>query len=106
MEYHEMKELGIPVSCRSLAKRAKVGRSFAAKIINDIESGMVNFGTPERPNLPQGPGSKTLTPTDELVLLSVYYGNLKAVLTMYQWKLFHITGLFISKTTISHWLQT
>ena len=106
LEYYEVMEEGATITCRSLAKQAKVGRSYASKIINDIQNGSLSFGPTERDNIPQGAGSKTLTPPDELVLLSVYYQNPKAILAQYQWKLFQTSGKFVSRSTISRWLRS
>ena len=60
--YLQMVEERISVSVRSLAARAKVSKTFAAKIVNEMASGK-GIQTPSDPkqrNIARGAGSKTL----------------------------------------------
>ena len=44
MAYYEMIKVGTTISCRSLAETAKVGRTYAGRIIQEIENASILFG--------------------------------------------------------------
>ena len=109
LTYYEMRETGVEVTHRTLAAQARVGKTYAGVIIDEIQSGSISFGVFENEknnnNRMKGYGSKSLTPEDELVLLSVYYKNPKSLLSHYQTELLHTRGIFVSVSTISRWLR-
>ena len=107
MVYNQMIANNEPVSARSLAKKAGVGKTFANNIISEIKA----FGDVVQPpdakerDIPHGAGSKTLSLIEESVLLQVYYANPKSLLHHYQVALYQKTGTIVSKSTLSAWFR-
>lgn len=105
LKFFELLDDGEEVTVRLLARAAGVGKTYAATIIEEINDGTISFGvTNNNTNRPRGIGSKTLSPADELVLLSVYYDNPKALLSTYQGTLLS-HGTFVSTSTLSAWFR-
>mgnify|MGYP005855778119 CR=1 FL=1 len=105
LAYDQIVSDGKPVSARKLSEKAKVGKDFARKIMDEIE--LYGEVTPpmvaSEKDLPRGAGAKSLSFIDECVLLQVYYSNPKTLLRQYQSILFHQTGSAVSKTVLSDW---
>ena len=48
--YYEMLDEGIPVTQRALAERSMVGKTYAAKIIYEIQRGSIRMGVLNKQN--------------------------------------------------------
>ena len=106
LKYMELLEEEGRVTCRRLGEVACVGKTYASQVIQEVRARTVVLGTmrPEK-DIPRGIGSKTLTPDDELVLLSIYYDNPKALRITYQATLIQTTGTYVSLSTLSQWFK-
>ena len=85
--YYEMRDSGMEVTHRTLACHAKVGKTYAGMIIDEIESGTISFGVRvlhNNNNQLCGVRSKMLMPVNKMVLLGVYYQNHKSLFSHYQ----------------------
>ena len=92
------------VVCTKLSKASKVGVSFAAKFIHDVEHGKpVLNGKRLVPG--SHPGIRTLDFDDELVLLRVRENNHQSPLHKYQNELLLQRGKLISIPTIHRYFQ-
>jgi DDE superfamily endonuclease len=96
-------------SYRALAKRAKVSLNYAMKVAREIDAN----GDISDPNVireenrlaivRRGPGSKTLSVTHEIFLLSLRSENPSRPLGSYVFELYTTHGVRVSESTISSW---
>mmetsp|Transcript_17810 Transcript_17810/g.25789 ORF Transcript_17810/g.25789 Transcript_17810/m.25789 type:complete len:138 (-) Transcript_17810:220-633(-) len=98
--YMKLKILKGRVSCRDLASATKVGRSFANRIIREVD------GTGHAPKTKHaifGPGARCLSYEDKLFLLNLRARHPKRSLCLYLFDLFFYRGVIVSALTIHEW---
>jgi len=93
------------VSMRQLAKETKVGRTFAIKIVNEIDAnGVAGL---QRPNKKKSFGVriKALSCEDEVFLLNLRKNNARRSLQSYKNLLQIHCGTIVSKSTLHRWFH-
>jgi hypothetical protein len=95
------------VTHRMLASEAKVSKGYAQKVLHELkEHGDVLPPGPVPGAKKTGPGSRSLTHFDQVVLMQLHAENPYRMLQSYKQELFLRTGTHASETSISRWLQS
>ncbi len=92
------------VSQRALARAASVSHKYAAKIIEEVESGGLIDPSTMKQARATGAGSKTLDLDDETLLLRLRMWQPSMTLRMCQSHLFN--GTTVHESVISRWFHT
>jgi hypothetical protein len=100
------KGVGGSVSQRELACAASVSKNFAAKIIDEVESGGLIDPNTVKHARSTGAGSKTLDINDEMLLLKLRMWQPSMTLKAYQTHLFQINQTTVHESVISRWFHT
>jgi hypothetical protein len=82
--YERLKEAGGTVSQRALGRAASVSQGFAAKIIAEVESGILIDPSKVQRERATGAGSLTLNLDDEMLILRLRLWQPAMTLKMYQ----------------------
>ena len=109
-EYKKLKadRGGASVSQRDVATALKIGKTYAATIIKEAESGA--FVNPDHSKATNrvggGHGSKTLSIDDETILLQIRILDPTTQLKDYRRLLLQSTGTDVSESVLCRWFQT
>lgn len=102
--YRKQLNAGNSVSASTVAAEAKVRKSFANKVINELKSGDGLADPPKKErNMPIGKGSKTFDDEDVAALLQLRQLDPHRPLSSHQRERLQITGTYTDTSTICSW---